>query len=281
MKQTDAESAQRGMEPACLYDPELMQLTRDEKTAQLGSNESDFLLALIDGVSDKELLISRVWGERGLVVSDGSYYKTLHTLRTHFSVIGLSRHAIKTLPRRGVLLLCTVTLSSQREPHDDSVQTEPGAENTPIQYPAESGAPTLLPEPSSAQAVVIPAPAPSPVPAPQPRNYFRIIAGYAVVLGGLVMPVVYAWLMLCGPPELEGWKAIWSENGHTLYVESSEKLSRDDIAEHMKPFDPNLLFSGTSYYVRKPLSQLVISCEKPESKGEAICTNYQNVGKKP
>lgn len=82
MKQTDAESAQRGMEPACLYDPELMQLTRDEKTAQLGSNESDFLLALIDGVSDKELLISRVWGERGLVVSDGSYYKTLHTLRT-------------------------------------------------------------------------------------------------------------------------------------------------------------------------------------------------------
>ncbi len=84
-----------------MYDPELMQLTRDEKTAQLGSNESDFLLALIDGVSDKELLISRVWGERGLVVSDGSYYKTLHTLRTHFAVIGLSRHAIKTLPRRG------------------------------------------------------------------------------------------------------------------------------------------------------------------------------------
>lgn len=265
------------MEPACLYDPELMQLTRDEKTVQLGSNESDFLLALIDGISDKELLISRVWGERGLVVSDGSYYKTLHTLRTHFSAIGLPRHAIKTLPRRGVLLLCSVTLSSQREPHDDSVQIEPVTENTPVQHPAQSSAPTLLkaPEPSNAQTLVIPAPV------PQPRNFFRIIAGYAVVLGGLLMPVVYAWLVLSGPQELEGWKAIWSENGHTLYVESSETISRDDIAEHMKPFDPGLLFSGTSYYIRKPLSQLVISCEKPESKGEAICTNYQNVGKKP
>ena len=276
MNQTDAESAERGMEPTCLYDPELMQLTRDEKTVQLGSNESDFLLALIDGVSDKELLIGRVWGERGLVVSDGSYYKTMHTLRAHFSAIGLPRHAIKTLPRRGVLLLCTVTLSNQREPHKDSMPVEPGAELHLISPPTQSPSPTLppVPESSCAQLPTILAPA------PQPRNFFRIIASYAVVLGGILMPAIYAWLVFSGPSELEDWKAIWSENGHTLYVESSEKVSRDDIAKSMKPFDPDLLFSGTSYYVRKPLSQLVISCEKPESKGEAICTNYQIVGKK-
>ncbi len=44
----------------CYYDAEKMTLTRAQQSVILGSNESDLLLALIAGVTDKEQLISRV-----------------------------------------------------------------------------------------------------------------------------------------------------------------------------------------------------------------------------
>ncbi|MEG2043118.1 MAG: hypothetical protein RR068_18670, partial [Hafnia sp.] len=107
----------------CYYDAEKMTLTRAQQSVILGSNESDLLLALIAGVTDKEQLISRVWGERGLVISDSSYYKTLHMLRTHFADVGLPRDSLKTLPRRGVVLLCEIRLISAEVP--ESVPAAP------------------------------------------------------------------------------------------------------------------------------------------------------------
>jgi DNA-binding winged helix-turn-helix (wHTH) protein len=234
----------------CFYDAEKMTLSKAGRSACLGSNESDLLLALIAGVTDKEELISRVWGERGLVISDSSYYKTLHMLRTHFADVGLPRDSLKTLPRRGVVLLCEIRLVSAEV-------TEPESETA-----------MLMPD---GQAFI-------PVTKPLPR-YWRYLLP-AVVVPAIVLPLFYAYLIFKKPADLEEWKLIWQEGEAKLYVEESERMSKDEILKALSEFEPPIVLSDTNYYVRKPLSQLLIKCVKPESKGEAICVNYQLVGKK-
>lgn len=227
-----------------------MTLSRAGRSACLGSNESDLLLALIAGVTDKEQLISRVWGDRGLVISDSSYYKTLHMLRAHFADVGLPRDSLKTLPRRGVVLLCEIRLVSAEV-------TEPESETA-----------MLMPD---GQAFI-------PVTKPL-RRYWRYLWP-AVVVPAIVFPLFYAYLIFKKPADLEEWKLIWQEGEAKLYVEESERMSKDEILKALSEFEPPIVLSDTNYYVRKPLSQLLIKCVKPESKGEAICVNYQLVGKK-
>lgn len=230
-----------------------MTLSRARQSAVLGSNESDLLLALIAGVTDKEQLISRVWGERGLVISDSSYYKTLHMLRAHFADVGLPRDSLKTLPRRGVVLLCEIRLLS------------------PEIQPLEPS-PAVV---SDAAAISVDAPT-----VKMPANrYWRLLLP-AVVVPAIALPVFYAYLVFKKPADLEEWKLIWQEGEAKLYVEESERMSKDDIVKALSEFEPPIVLSDTNYYVRKPLSQLLVKCIKPESKGEAICVNYQLVGKK-
>lgn len=81
------------------------------------------------------------------------------------------------------------------------------------------------------------------------------------------------------PPDLEAWKRVWEGEGATLYAEQSESMSKDDVLTAMAGFEPALVLKDSNYYVRKPLSQLLISCVKPESHGEALCVNYLRVGK--
>jgi cholera toxin transcriptional activator len=231
----------------CYYDAQTMTLSRSGRSVCLGSNESDLLLALIDGITDKEQLISRVWGDRGLVISDSSYYKTLHLLRAHFADVGLPRDSLKTLPRRGVVLLCEIRRTSGDIPDIESV---PRDEQTIIVEPAER-------ERSSARLLL-------PV----------------LVVSTIALALFYAYLMFKKPADLEEWKLIWQDGEAKLYVEESEKMSKDEIVKALSEFEPAITLSDINYYVRKPLSQLLIKCIKPESKGEAICVNYQLVGKK-
>jgi DNA-binding winged helix-turn-helix (wHTH) protein len=234
----------------CFYDAEKMTLSRAGRSACLGSNESDLLLALIAGVTDKEQLISRVWGERGLVISDSSYYKTLHMLRAHFADVGLPRDSLKTLPRRGVVLLCEIRLVSAEV-------AEPESE-TALSVPDEQAFISVT---------------------QSSRRYWRYLLP-AVVVPAIVLPLFYAYLIFKKPADLEEWKLIWQEGEAKLYVEESERMSKDEILKALSEFEPPIVLSDTNYYVRKPLSQLLIKCVKPESKGEAICVNYQLVGKK-
>lgn len=227
-----------------------MTLSRAGRSASLGSNESDLLLALIAGVTDKEQLISRVWGDRGLVISDSSYYKTLHMLRAHFADTGLPRDSLKTLPRRGVVLLCEIRLVSAEMTEPESAPAAPAIDERPT----------------------ITATRPS-------RRYWRFLLS-ALVVPAIALPLFYAYLILKQPADLEEWKLIWQEGEAKLYVEESEKMSKDEIVQALGEFEPPIVLTDTNYYVRKPLSQLLIKCVKPESKGEAICVNYQIVGKK-
>jgi hypothetical protein len=111
------------------------------------------------------------------------------------------------------------------------------------------------------------------------RRYWRFLLP-ALVVPAIALPLFYAYLMFKKPADLEEWKLIWQEGDAQLYVEESEKMSKDEIVKALGEFEPPIVLSDINYYVRKPLSQLLIKCVKPESKGEAICVNYQLVGKK-
>jgi hypothetical protein len=102
----------------------------------------------------------------------------------------------------------------------------------------------------------------------------------ALVVAATILPLFYAWLIFKKPADLEEWKLVWQEGEAKLFVEESERMSKDEIVKALSEFEPPIELSDTNYYVRKPLSQLLIKCVKPESKGEAICVNYQLVGKK-
>ncbi|WP_338579336.1 hypothetical protein [Pseudomonas sp. ML2-2023-6] len=121
----------------CTYDHEKLLLRNSPLQTTLTSNEGHLLLALIEGVTDKEDLIRRVWGDRGLIVSDSSYYKALHTLRHYLSEVGLDRSVLKTLPRRGVVLLLTIEKTSS-ENNADTHGHEPPYE-LPDNTATESG----------------------------------------------------------------------------------------------------------------------------------------------
>ena len=74
--------------------------------------------------------------------------------------------------------------------------------------------------------------------------------------------------------QLERWRLLSQSENAKLYVETGDKSSVNDIISEMAVFGPGVGTTGTNYYVKKTLSELLVSCEKPESKGEALCTNY-------
>jgi len=262
------------------YDAERMTLVCDQLTTTLGSNESDMLLALIAGITDKEAIIARVWGGRGLVVSDSSYYKTVHALRSKLVDIGVPRDSLKTLPKRGLILLCEITL----------ISADPAVErNMPLHTAPDSAGASVVdsedtpgngsPHNDCADKNTNSVTAPLPLRDGWIRRNSHLFLPSLVILGAL-LPAVYAYLMFHKPPDLEAWKRVWASEDATLYAEASERMSKDDVLTAMTGFEPALVLKDSNFYIRKPLSQLLISCVKPESHGEALCVNYLRVGKK-
>ncbi|MGY3084077.1 winged helix-turn-helix domain-containing protein [Pseudomonas fragi] len=272
--QGDRETSNALTTVKCSYDHDKLLLRNPPLQTTLTSNEGHLLLALIEGVTDKEDLIRRVWGERGLIVSDSSYYKALHTLRHYLSEVGLDRSVLKTLPRRGVVLLLNIEkISSENIPPDREHQAEPLAtDNTGIQA-------CSLPEPTPVLAIQddIPAPIPitPPIPAPPPRKQsWRNGLFYPLVLAGMLLPAGYAYMLFNKPVQLERWRLLSQSEHAKQYVELGDKTAASDIAAAMAIFGPAVGTTGTNYYIKKTLSELLVNCEKPESKGEALCTNY-------
>ncbi|WP_033137237.1 winged helix-turn-helix domain-containing protein [Aeromonas finlandensis] len=68
----------------------------------LSENSLRFLLLLLEGVTEKDAIIERVWREQNGAISESSYYGQLHILRNSFVQIGLDKNLIKTIPRKGV-----------------------------------------------------------------------------------------------------------------------------------------------------------------------------------
>lgn len=284
--QGDRETSTAFTTVKCTYDHDKLLLRYPPLHTTLTSNEGHLLLALIEGVTDKEDLISRVWGDRGLIVSDSSYYKALHTLRHYLSEVGLDRSILKTLPRRGVVLL----LKIERVFDDNTISDVPGEseptapDSTTSDNPPPSGE---TPSPSfglsetlhDSEAILTDTAADPSIPAPPPppekkRRRFYTTSFYLMLLLGAALPVYYAYMLFNKPVQLEGWRLLWETPNTKLYVERGEKASKDSIVSTMSIFDSSAGNTGTNFYIKKTLSELLVNCEKPESKGEALCTNY-------
>ncbi|WP_156437326.1 MULTISPECIES: hypothetical protein [unclassified Burkholderia] len=94
----------------------------DQSLKYLSLNESLLLQQLFDGPQTKEALIECIWGARGVVVTDASYYQLVTRLRRSFEAIGLPRDLIRTIPRYGL------ELARQAE-REDSMVDESKATN--------------------------------------------------------------------------------------------------------------------------------------------------------
>lgn len=236
---------------------------------QLSSNEGDLLLALIEGVEGKEKIIERVWGARGLVVSDSSYYKSLHILRTHLSVIGFGRSALKTLPRRGAVLMCKIVPRTM----------EFSADGKNAQAQMTSGYPCGdrvvldkdLPVGRSIDRIKEPEVDILAGPAFNIKHLAVTCLLFLFIAAGVSLPVLYAARSMTQPIALKTWKNISEAGKSALYVDVHESIGAPAVGDYF-PGVPNLL--GVSFFVRKPLSKLFASCQKPRSQGEAICVNY-------
>lgn len=88
----------------------------------LSRSESILLACLLDGPQRKEQVMQRVWFDRGVVVTDASYYQLITQLRKSFVELGLPKEVIKTIPRYGIELAAT--------PVDDCTQVEKGADES-------------------------------------------------------------------------------------------------------------------------------------------------------
>lgn len=271
----------KGEDVECIYDSERMLLTRGAISIQLPSNEGFMLAALIDGVTDKEEIIERVWGARGLVVTDNSYYKALHGLRACLAEVGLDRSALKTLPRRGVLLLCTITTLPVRE---SVAQRETRALevaerlNPPVAANAPDNAATQAdrsPLPDEDTSVLVST-------SPQvKKRFFNRYLTRAIVYGFSALSVgYYAYLYMIAPPELAEWQRLGQLKGTEIYKETGENVSLDEIARLTDYFTPDMKWQGVGYYVRKTMSELLIVCDKPEYDKRSLCSNFLIIEKK-
>ncbi|MFC3533841.1 transcriptional regulator [Vogesella facilis] len=76
---------------------------------KISANEYRLLRAMPREGLAKEQLIALVWGERGRLVGDSSYYNLIYRLRRNLAAIGVA-DAVLSVPGFGVLLRCEVEL---------------------------------------------------------------------------------------------------------------------------------------------------------------------------
>lgn len=77
---------------------------------EVNENEYSFLILLAKKTTiSKEEVVNAVWGCRGIMVTDSSYYQLVHSLRKKLILIGIAG-VLKTLPRRGLQAFFRVEL---------------------------------------------------------------------------------------------------------------------------------------------------------------------------
>lgn len=85
-------------------------LSYNDKTLSISENESRLLLLLSDGeLHNKNEIINKVWFERGIVVTDSSYYKLIRQLRNSLANFDIPMSTIKTLTRTGICYVGSIS----------------------------------------------------------------------------------------------------------------------------------------------------------------------------
>ncbi|SJL82720.1 transcriptional regulator [Vibrio palustris] len=107
------------LEDRFTFDPtsnSLVDKEAEDEIVRLGSNESRILLMLSqrpNEVVTRNELHDFVWREQGFEVDDSSLTQAISTLRKNLHDSTKSPMYVKTVPKRGYQLICTVTLLSE------------------------------------------------------------------------------------------------------------------------------------------------------------------------
>jgi DNA-binding winged helix-turn-helix (wHTH) protein len=97
----------------------------DSVKKYLSRNESAMLACLLQGAQSREKLMSSIWFDRGVVVTNASYYQLIAQLRKSFDEVGLPKDAIKTIPRFGLELAVRRETAAEHAPVVSAVPNEP------------------------------------------------------------------------------------------------------------------------------------------------------------
>ena len=169
------------------------------EVVRLGSNESRILLMLAERPNEvitRNELHEFVWREQGFEVDDSSLTQAISTLRKMLKDSTKSPEFVKTVPKRGYQLICSVErlspLSSDSTPDIDAQEEENEAPVVDLEQFAEA---TTETQADIAPEAAAPVEKPKPTPAQKNANWlFRIL-----VVVALLLPVCV--LMLTNPAE--------------------------------------------------------------------------------
>ena len=185
-----------------VFDPNSNSLADQQngnEVVRLGSNESRILLMLAERPNEvitRNELHEFVWREQGFEVDDSSLTQAISTLRKMLKDSTKSPEFVKTVPKRGYQLICSVErlspLSSDSTPDIDAQEEENEAPVVDLEQFAEA---TTETQADIAPEAAAPVEKPKPTPAQRNANWlFRIL-----VVVALLLPVCV--LMLTNPAE--------------------------------------------------------------------------------
>ena len=185
-----------------VFDPNSNSLADQQngnEVVRLGSNESRILLMLAERPNEvitRNELHEFVWREQGFEVDDSSLTQAISTLRKMLKDSTKSPEFVKTVPKRGYQLICSVErlspLSADSTPDIDDQEEENEAPVVDLEQFAEA---TTETQADIAPEAAVPVEKPKPTPAQKNANWlFRIL-----VVVALLLPVCV--LMLTNPAE--------------------------------------------------------------------------------
>ncbi|MEL7325165.1 MAG: transcriptional regulator [Pseudomonadota bacterium] len=185
-----------------VFDPNSNSLADQQngnEVVRLGSNESRILLMLAERPNEvitRNELHEFVWREQGFEVDDSSLTQAISTLRKMLKDSTKSPEFVKTVPKRGYQLICSVERLSPLSSHSiadiDDQEEENEAPVVDLEQFAEA---TTETQADIAPEAAAPVEKPKPTPAQKNANWlFRIL-----VVVALLLPVCV--LMLTNPAE--------------------------------------------------------------------------------
>lgn len=223
-----------------IFDSERMSLTHSDKTVSISESETNLLLAFYKGLFKKDDLIGWVWGRKGVVVSDASYYKLINQLRNTFDKIGLPSSSVVTRPKVGVELVLSITPIKPTA----SRQTPP----EPAEYSAET--PTSYEQNKSPKACR--------------REWLFLALAALLMIAGFVANLWDSKPYFSAPV---------THDGYYFYKVNNDKTSFEDVAAaYAELTTPVIKQNGRHiYYIRVPDTHIFVQCLNPLTVAEPKC----------
>ncbi|MFV0575589.1 MAG: transcriptional regulator [Vibrio sp.] len=196
-----------------IFDPysyTLCDLQDNNNTVRLGSNESRILLILLENqpqIVSRDQLHEYVWREPGFQVDDSSLTQAISMLRKMLQDSTKSPQFVKTIPKRGYQLICTVESASKPKVKDEltnhtaaPVQTNSVTTENTISAPQDASeiavspvpAPPISPSPISLKQKPAPEPKQKPEIRKKPKNIKKLLPLFMLWALIIIIPIV-AW----------------------------------------------------------------------------------------